>query len=239
MVFDTTGPGTFFRNGASESVTYTNSQTVSLTSGFILGGVNTLVAYINNTDTADPNAPPSNFQFDAAATALTLGGAVTFDVPTSGAPEPGVLLLTAAGLAAMLFRRLRANERRSGLARPTSRRRIRTPVRGRAGRMRGGIPARLRWTPASRACPRRLEAEGTPARRRFRRERWRPAGEGRRRQSPSPAKGPSGIGRPDTGRGDRACGRERWGRRGAAWRGGASSGDRRRWDTIQARAGIG
>ena len=109
MVFDTTGPGTFFRNGASESVTYTNSQTVSLTSGFILGGVNTLVAYINNTDTADPNAPPSNFQFDAAATALTLGGAVTFDVPTSGAPEPGVLLLTAAGLAAMLFRRLRAN----------------------------------------------------------------------------------------------------------------------------------
>ena len=105
LVFDGSGPGTFFRNGASEGVIYTSSQAVSLTSGFILGGLNTLVAYINNTDSAAPNAPPSNFQFDAAATALTLVGTVTFDVPASGAPEPGVLLLTAAGLGALVLRR--------------------------------------------------------------------------------------------------------------------------------------
>ncbi len=89
LVAGGTGAGNFFRNGASEAITYSGNQALSVTSGFVLGGTNHLIVYVNNTDTTDPNAAPSNFAFPTADTSFDLTGAVTYDEAVqAGVPEP-------------------------------------------------------------------------------------------------------------------------------------------------------
>lgn len=89
LVTGITGAGTFFRNGASEPIVYSANQALSVSSGFVLGGTNTLIVFVNNTDTTDPNAPPSNFAFSTADTAFDLAGAVTYrEAVQTGVPEP-------------------------------------------------------------------------------------------------------------------------------------------------------
>jgi hypothetical protein len=105
-----TGAGTFFRNGASESVVYSGNQALSVSSGFVLGGTNNLIVYVNNTDTTDPNAAPSNFAFPTADTAFELAGAVTYsESAQSAVPEPQSALWFGLGGAILAgVRRLRS-----------------------------------------------------------------------------------------------------------------------------------
>jgi hypothetical protein len=104
IIQDQAAAGTFVRNGITENVTFTASANVTVTNGFILGGTNTLVAFLNNTDTVNPMAP-SNFTFAQAGTGLTLDALVTFDVPAgASAPEPASALLIAAGLGGLMVR---------------------------------------------------------------------------------------------------------------------------------------
>lgn len=99
LVFGGTGAGIFTRDGTNyENVVFANTQAVSVTNGFILGGLNTLRVYVNNTDTTDPNALATTFTFPTAHTGLDLSGSVTFDVAAQGVPEPASAVLVAASL---------------------------------------------------------------------------------------------------------------------------------------------
>jgi hypothetical protein len=85
--------------------TFTNGATYgsgSATSGFIVGGLNTLKLILNNTDDVNPMTPTRTFQDDAAVTYVQLDGSVTF------LPEPATLSLLALGGLALL-RRKRGN----------------------------------------------------------------------------------------------------------------------------------
>jgi len=109
LVGGNSGAGTFFRNGSSEPIVYSANEELSILSGFVLGGTNTLIVYVNNTDTIDPNAAPRNFEFASADTAFELAGAVTYNQAVqTGVPEPQfVLLLGFAGAIMASARRWR------------------------------------------------------------------------------------------------------------------------------------
>lgn len=79
---------------------------VVLSSGFILGGVNELVAYVNNTGTTAPGALPSD---GGGPTGLRIDATLAIDVPNGEVPvpAPASLPLLAAGLAALGWARRR------------------------------------------------------------------------------------------------------------------------------------
>jgi hypothetical protein len=101
----TSGVMEFAPASGNTPYTFTNGVAYgsgSATSGFIVGGLNTLKLIVNNTDDVNPMTPTRSFQDDAAVTYVQLDGGVTF------LPEPATLSLLALGGLALL-RRKRGN----------------------------------------------------------------------------------------------------------------------------------
>jgi len=78
----------------------------SANSGFSLGASNTLLAIVNDTGTGIGGPINDSHSFE---TIFALDGTVTYDLPTSGVPEPssGLLTLIAGSLLLLLRRKLR------------------------------------------------------------------------------------------------------------------------------------
>jgi MYXO-CTERM domain-containing protein len=90
--------------GSDDPFTFTNSgNTVSggTNTGFNIGGLNTLLLIVNNTDSTDPNTATQTLHDAFDATYAQLDGTIT----STGAPEPACLSLLALGGLALLRRR--------------------------------------------------------------------------------------------------------------------------------------
>lgn len=93
---------TFTDGGMNQSYSFggSSAQSGTIMSGFNIGGLNTLLLIVNNTQ-AGQYGSPSGIGFTAAG----VDGTVTFDEPGSPVPEPGSLVLLSAVLPALALLR--------------------------------------------------------------------------------------------------------------------------------------
>ncbi len=86
---------------------FTDTTSGTITSGFVLGGMNTLTLFVNNTGYWYLGMPTRTFVDDWDGTAVALDANLHYD--QRSVPEPATLLLVGAGLGAIRARARRRN----------------------------------------------------------------------------------------------------------------------------------
>ncbi len=104
VIFDTTGPGIHdFGAGAVPHV-FTSLPNVAVSTGFLIGGENELIAYVNNTGSSFPGAGVSA----GGPTALRVIGELSYELAQADAvPVSATLTLLGVGLVGLLAMRRR------------------------------------------------------------------------------------------------------------------------------------
>lgn len=85
------GNGAVPFNFANTNWQSANPSPLTLTDGFVLGGINRLIAHMNNTGTGDPSAPATD---RGLSTAMYAEGKITYSVSSEDTkvPEPSMVL---------------------------------------------------------------------------------------------------------------------------------------------------
>jgi hypothetical protein len=87
FVFGGGGAGVFDFGSGDVPYTFSGNTSFNINSGFVIGGMNTLIIYFNNTGSADRSAPTRGFVNSTDGVDWSEVGTVTYTQPTP-TPEP-------------------------------------------------------------------------------------------------------------------------------------------------------